>query len=160
MNQLSGTITMSAGPGLFALVLFLLFLGSPTIGQTQKQTTKADPYRALRSTPAYSEVLLKETELRAEVEALLGEYTEEYPKLKESRFALGLVQKEKARLLMTAPVESEKLTLSLGRIMVRKVDAEVDLWRLQQSLADSHPDVKRAKRKVEVFEAAIREVLN
>lgn len=160
MNQLSRIITMRAGPGLFALVSFLLFLGSPAIGQTQKQTTKADPYRALRSTPAYSEVLLKETELRAEVEALLGEYTEEYPKLKESRFALGLAQKEKARLLMIAPLESEKLTLSLGRIMVRKVDAEVDLWRLQQSLADSHPDVKRAKRKVEVFEAAIKEILD
>jgi hypothetical protein len=62
--------------------------------------------------------------------------------------------------LTTVPTESEKLTFSLGKIMVRKVDAEVDLWRLQQSLADSHPDVKRAKRKVEVFETAIKEILD
>ena len=103
---------------------------------------------------------MKETELRADVEADLGEYTEEHPKVKEARFALGLVQKEKARLLSTDPAESEKLTLSLGKIMVRKVDAEVDLWRLQQTLADGHPEVKRAKKKVEVFEAAIKEVLS
>jgi hypothetical protein len=160
MNQLCRTKTLHIGTGLFALVLSSLFFFSPAIGQTQKQTAKADPYRALRSTPAYSEIVLKETELRAEVEALLGEYTEEYPKLKESRFALDLVKKEKARLLTTVPTESEKLTFSLGKIMVRKVDAEVDLWRLQQSLADSHPDVKRAKRKVEVFETAIKEILD
>jgi hypothetical protein len=110
-------------------------------------------------TAAYSEVLLRETELKAEVESLAGEYTDEYPKVKESRFALGLIQKEKARLLTTNPAEAEKLTLSLGKLMVRKVDADVELWRLQQSLADNHPDVKRAKKKVEVFEAAIKEIL-
>lgn len=159
MIQLTRSLKPQIGTVLYVLVLFFLIFSIPAIGQTKKQPDKADPYRTLRSTAAYSEVLLKETELRAEVEALLGEYTEEYPKLKESRFALGLVQKEKARLLTTDPAESEKLTLSLGKIMVRKVDAEVELWRLQQSLADSHPEVKRAKRKVEVFETAIKEVI-
>ena len=43
--------------------------------------------------------------------------------------------------------------------MVRKVEAEVDLWRLQQSYADGHPDVKRAKRRLEIFEKAIKEIL-
>jgi hypothetical protein len=146
-----------ASAGLFSLLLLCLFLPAPAAGQ--KQTSKIDPFRALRSTPAYSEVLLRETELRAEVESLMGEYTDEHPRVKESRFALGLIQKEKARLLTTDPAEAEKLTLSLGKIMVRKVDAEVELWRLQLSLADSHPDVKKAKKKVEVFEAAIKEVL-
>jgi hypothetical protein len=140
-------------------MLLCLFLSTSAAGQTQKQTTKADPYKALRATPAYSEVLLRETELRAEVESLMGEYTDEHPKVKESRFALGLIQKEKARLLTTAPAEAEKLTLSLGKIMVGKVDAEVELWRLQQSLADNHPDVKKAHKKVEIFEAAIKEIL-
>ena len=106
--------------------------------------------------PAYAEVLLKETELRAEVEALLADYTENFPKVKESRFALDLIAKEKARLVMA---DAEKLTLALGKIIVRKVEAEMDLWRLQQTLADGHPDVKRAKRKAEIFEAAIKEIL-
>lgn len=149
----------AAIPELFALISVCLFAAVSAAGQAQKQVPTMDQYKELRSTPAYSEVVLKETELKAEVEALIGEYTDEFPKVKEARFALGLIQKEKARLLTTPSAESGKLTLALGKIMVRKVDAEVELWRLQQSLADGHPDVKRAKRKVEVFEAAIKEIL-
>lgn len=159
MNQLRRIITNQGTLGLLAMVLAFLFISVPTAGQTQKEKAKADPYRPVRSSAAYAEVVLRETELRAEIEALSGEYTDEFPKLKEARFALGLVQKEKARLLMSDPAESEKLTLSLGKIMVRKVEAEVELWRSQQSLADSHPEVKRAKRKVDVFESAIKEIL-
>ena len=159
MKQLIPGSVVRPATGLFSLILLGLYLSTSAAGQTQKQAAKIDPFKALRSTAAYSEVLLKETELKAEVESLAGEYTDEYPKVKESRFALGLIQKEKARLLTTDPSEAEKLTLSLGKIMVRKVEAEVDLWRLQQSLADSHPDVKRARKKAEVFEAAIKEIL-
>ena len=99
---------------------------------------------------------MRETELRADVEVLLADYTDDYPKVKESRFALELIGKEKARL---SSVDPEKMTTALGKIIIRKVDAEVELWRLQQGLADEHPNVKRAKRKVEIFEAAIREIL-
>jgi len=159
MNLQSRAKVKWAGMGLFALLLVCAGFSAPLNAQTQKEIAKSDPFRPLRSSPAYSEVLLKETELRAEVESVLGDYTEEHPKVKESRFALGLVQKEKARLLTTNPAESEKLTLSLGKLMVRKVDAEVELWRLQQSLADGHPDVRRAKKKVEIFESAIKEIL-
>ena len=158
MNQTRLKAALRIGAVLFSLIFLGLSLSTSAAGQ--KQTAKIDPFKALRATPAYSEILLRETELRAEVESLMGEYTDEHPKVKESRFALGLIQKEKARLLTTAPAEAEKLTLSLGKIMVRKVDAEVELWRLEQSLADNHPDVKRAKKKVEVFEAAIKEILS
>lgn len=160
MIQMCRNILIRAGAGLFSLVAFSLFLSVSAAAQTSKPATKADPYKTLRSTPAYSEVLLKETELRAEVESLLGEYTEEFPKVKEARSALEFIKKEKAKLLSTDPAEAEKLTLSLGKIMVRKVEAEVELWRLQQSLADGHPEVKRAKKKVEVYEAAIKEILS
>lgn len=160
--------TIKTGYLPLAIVALGLFAAVPALGQTKKQpiaapakqpTASAAPTadRRVQSTPAYSEVLLRETELRADVEALLADYTEEFPKVKESRFALGLIGKEKARLLLAFDVE--KMTLALGKIVVRKVDAEVELWRLQQSLADGHPDVKRAKRKVEIYEAAIKEIL-
>ena len=113
----------------------------------------------LQSTPAFAEVLLREIEIRAEVEAMADDYTDEHPKLKELRFALGAVQKEKSKLSAIPAAEFEKLTLSLGKLMVRKVDAEIELWRLQQTLADGHPDVKRARKRVEIFEAAIKEIL-
>ena len=136
-----------------ALIAFGLIAAIPAVGQVKKQ---ANVDRRVQSTPAYSEILLRETELRADVEVLLADYTDDFPKVKESRYALELIRKEKARL---SSVDPEKLSMALGKIINRKVDAEVELWRLQQGLADEHPNVKRAKKKVEIFEAAIREIL-
>lgn len=114
---------------------------------------------SLRSSAAYPELLLKRTELRSDLESLLLEYTEEYPKVIEIRFTLGVVQKETDRLNKLKSKEGSRLTLALGKLIVRKIELETDLWSLLRNYKDEHPDVKRAKRKVEIYEAAIREIL-
>jgi hypothetical protein len=121
--------------------------------------TAAADSRAVRSSPAYSEVLLRRTELESELESLLIDFTEEYPKIKSTRFSLEQLQKQMDVLLAVKPADASKLTLALGRLMVRKVELDSELWALQENLADGHPDVKRAKRKVEIFENAIKEIL-
>lgn len=112
-----------------------------------------------RSSAAYAEIVLRRTEFEAELESLILEYTEEFPKVKELRQGIILLNREADRLLAVKPEGTGKLTLALGKLMTRKVDAELDLWRLQQSYADGHPDVKRSKRKVEIYEKAIKEIL-
>ena len=119
--------------------------------------TPASSAQAVKSSPAYAEVLLQKTELSAELENLLVEYTEEYPRVKEIRFILGLVQKDLEKLL--AATDASKLSLALGKMLVRRNELAADVWNLQRQYADEHPDVKRAKRKVEVFEQAIKEIL-
>ena len=113
-----------------------------------------------RGTPAYAEVLLRRTELEAEVESLLVEYTEEYPRTKQARYELDLLQKESERLLAVRQGDVSKLTLALGKLIVRKAGLQGELWSLQQQYGENHPDVKRAKRKVEIFEKAIKEILD
>lgn len=125
-----------------------------TAGTTIK---KAD--EIARTTPAFAEVVLKETEMASELEALLIDYTDDFPKVKELRFGISLAQKNKTVLLAVKPADAPKLTLALGKLIVRKVEVEIDLWKLQQNYADGHPDVKRAKKKVEIFEKAIKEIL-
>ena len=44
--------------------------------------------------------------------------------------------------------------------MVRKIELETDVWNLLRTYKDEHPDVKRAKRKVEIYQAAINDILN
>jgi hypothetical protein len=141
-----------------AAALSLLTVSVFTVGVTAQGPAKRGD-SIVRGSAAYAEVLLRETELRAEVESLLLEHTEDFPSVKASRYAIALIEKEKGKLLSLSEKDFGKLTLALGKIQVRKVEAQMELWRLQQSLADGHPDVKRAKRKVEVFEAAIREIL-
>ncbi len=112
-----------------------------------------------KSSPAYAELLLKKTELQADLESLILEYTEDYPKVKEIRFTLGLIKKESERLTAVKPAETSRLTLALGKLIVRKIELETELWGLQINYKDDHPDVKRAKRKVEIYETAIKEIL-
>ncbi len=124
--------------------------------QTQKPAT---PSSEARASSAYAEILLRRTEHESDLESLLLDYTDEFPRVKELKFSLSLIQKEAAGLLLIKPADSSKLTLALGRLIVRKIELETDVWRLRQSYADGHPEVKRARRKVEIFEKAIREIL-
>ena len=112
---------------------------------------------AAKSSAAYAEVLLRKTELEAEIEDLQVEYTDEYPKLKESRYEFGLLGKQLDRLAATG--DASKLTPALGKLIVRQASLETDLWVLLQRYGDQHDDVKRARRKVAAFEKAIREIL-
>ena len=43
--------------------------------------------------------------------------------------------------------------------MLRKVDVEMAYGKLRQQYTEDHPDVKQAKRKVDLFEAAIKDIL-
>ena len=113
----------------------------------------------IRSSAAYAELLLKRTELQAELEVLTAEYTDDFPKVAEARYSLEVIERERTRLMAVRPADPSRLTVALGKLLVRKVETEVELWGLRKSLQDAHPDVKRAKRKVDIFEAAIKEIL-
>jgi hypothetical protein len=141
----------------------ILFFSAYANGQMPKAAANKTPVvdSALKpqSSPAYAEVLLKRTELQSDLESLILEYTEDYPKVKELRYTIGLLQKESQRIIAVKPAETAKLTLALGKLMVKKVELETELWGLQANYKDDHPDVKRAKRKVEIYETAIKEIL-
>jgi hypothetical protein len=114
---------------------------------------------SVKSSPAYAELLLQKTELESTLESLLVDYTEEYPKIKNLRAELRLLQIEMDRLLAVKPEDSSRLTLALGKLMLRKIELETELETLRAQYKDDHPDVKKAKRKVEVFESAIKDIL-
>jgi len=149
---------------LFLIVALVLVLNSICIAQNktnavQLKNPPTQQSNLLKSSPAYAEVLLRKTELLSELESLLIEYTEEYPKVKDLRFETVVLQKELDKLLAVNPAESSKLSAALGKLMVRKCELETNLWSLQKEFNDQHPDVKRAKRKLEIFESAIKDIL-
>lgn len=113
----------------------------------------------LKATQAYAEVLLRKTDLEADLEDLLVGYTEDYPKVKAARYELGLINASMEKILAVNISESAKLTSALGKLLVRKAALETDLWSLKSRLGDEHPDVKRAARKVAVFDKAVKEIL-
>lgn len=142
--------------------IFTIILISSFHIQAQKiKKSPAPPStsNAAKFSPAYSEILLRKTERESELEELLLGYTEEFPKVKELRFEINLLQKETDKILAVSASEAGKLTLALGKLILRKIELETDLWNLRRQYADNRAEVKRAKRKIEVFEKAIKEIL-
>ena len=143
------------------VILFLLLILSTSLFINAQANPKivASNNQAAKFTPAYSEILLRKTERESELEEFLLDYTEEFPKVKEIKFELGLINKEMEKILAVGATESGKLTLALGKLIVRKIELATDVWNLRRQYNDDHPEVKRAKRKVEAFEKAIKEIL-
>jgi len=133
------------------------------IGVPAQTGKKANPPVAIdqssKATAAYAEIALRRADVEAELESLLVEYTDEFPKVRELKYSLTRVDAEVARLAAIKPAERDRATSALGKLMVRKVEAELELWKLSQDYADNHPEVRRAKKKVEIYERAIKEIL-
>lgn len=120
------------------------------------QSEEAGP---IRSSPAYSEILLRKTEVQAEIEALVADYTEKNPRLLDLRFELAALDRSLERVFGVRPSETGKLTLALGKLIVRKASLETEHNALLRKFSPDHPETKRAKRRVDIFEASIKEVL-
>lgn len=120
------------------------------------QTQEPGP---IRSSPAYSEVLLRKTELQADLEAFLADYTEANPKIIDIRFEIASLDKSLEKIFGVKPSETGKLTLALGKLIVKRASLETEYARLLRTYNADHPEVKRAKRRVEIFDSAIKEVL-
>ena len=148
------------------LLVFCLIVGilaSVSLAQgnskTAKPTVNPDDLRAVKSSPAYAEVLLHDTELKAELESLLLDHTEEFPKAKDIRMELELLRSEMDRLLAVKTGDSQKLSAALGRLILAKVGHQAKLRQLRLQYSDDHPTVRRQRKTVEVYEAAIKEIL-
>lgn len=139
----------------FNLLLFFLVCAQNTSGQGN--TGKSRYLEAIKSSSAYAELLLRKTELDSEAESLLASYTEDYPKVKESRYELGLIQRDFEKILMQT--DTSKLTLALGKLLVRRAELNTTLWVLQSRYGANHPEVKRAVRKVASFDNAVKEIM-
>lgn len=137
---------------LFFVIVILLTASS----FSYSQTGETGP---IRSSPAYSEVLLRKTQIQADLEAFLADYTEANPKIIDLRNELAAINKSLEKIYSVKPTETGKLTLALGKLIVDQARLQTDLARLLRSYGNEHQEVKRARRKVEIFESAINEIL-
>jgi uncharacterized protein involved in exopolysaccharide biosynthesis len=146
-----------------AIVLFAAAVSNAQTNQAKPRPTPLGPpivdLQPIKSSPAYAELLLRKTELESDLDSLLVDYTEEYPKVKSIRLELGFLKVEMDRVLAVKPNDAGKLSQALGRLMLRKVELEAQLDALRAQYKDDHPEVRKAKKKLDAFEAAIREIL-
>ena len=56
-------------------------------------------------------------------------------------------------------LDSREVREELGKMIVKQASLETDLAHLMRSYSKDNPEVKRARRRVEIFDAAINEIL-
>ncbi len=144
-------------------VLFVLFFSVSVSAQIDEKKPKVEystsTSKAIKSSPAYAELILRRTAIRAELEELLVSFTEDFPKVKDARAEIDLINFELSRLLDTKVLDSCRLSESLGKLMMKKIDIELELKVLSQKYNADHPSILRAKRKLEIYDKAIIEIL-
>lgn len=145
---------------IFELIMVVAALATVGVAQTPDKVVAGNPeVGPIRSSAAYAEVLLRKTELQAELEAILPDYTEQNPKVIDGRFEIGVLTRDIDRIYAVRPSEIGKLTLALGKLIVKRAALETEHQRLLRTYNKDHPDVKRAKRRVEIFDSSIKQIL-
>jgi transcriptional regulator GlxA family with amidase domain len=147
------------------LVVISFFLMTTAAADGQTRSRKSDesaPVRAsieVRSSAAFAEVIFRRTELEGALQELLVSYKEEFPKVKNARYELNLIEAELNKMRKTKASEAGRLTLALGKLIVGRSRAATDYWILKNRYSDQHPAAKKAKRRFEIYDKAITEIL-
>lgn len=113
----------------------------------------------VRASATYAELMLVRTELESEIESLLIDHTESFPKIVEDRYHLAMVDIALNRVAAVKPADSGKLTVALGKLLVREAELETDIWSLKLIYTDGHPEVKQAVKKLSIYAAVTKDIL-
>lgn len=145
-------------------ILFLvsLFAITATAQLRTRTTSKSVPPPVsdeVKASGAYAEIVLRKTELKSELEEYLVSYTDEFPKVKHTRYEIGLLEAELIRFGKLKSSDAARLTLALGKLIVRRATLATDYWILSNKYNSAHPDAKKAKRKLEIYDRAVEDIL-
>lgn len=143
-----------------APVLALLALTTGVAAQKNRSETPVPQDQAyVTSSAAFAEVKLRLAEIGAEVEAMLGDYTENHPDVIRARVILASLEADAQRLRAVKPDQAAKLSPNLGKMIVKKADLLADYRAMEAQYPADNPMVKRAKKRFEVFAEAIDDIL-
>ena len=110
-------------------------------------------------TAAYAEVYAARVEAEADLKVLSMDLTEETVQVREKKLERDLLARE-IRWLEALPSNShDKMTLALGRLLVRKTQSEVSLKMLSENYADDFPAVKKARTRIGVYNGEVQKLL-
>ena len=135
---------------LFTLIAIIAFC---TITNAQKYSQE------VKSSAAFAEIVLRQADLEADLGELLVAYTNEHPKVLESQYELKALNNDLKYISKFKGSQTKVLTQALGKLLVRRAQIATDYWVMQSRFNDEHPSTKKAKRKLEVFNNAIKKIL-
>lgn len=114
---------------------------------------------AVANSAAFAEIYAGKVEAEADLKVLTMDLTEDAAQVREKKLERDLLARA-IRWLEALPAASQpKLTMALGRLAVRKAQAEANLKTVSQDYADEHPTVKKARARLAVYNSELEKLL-
>ena len=117
------------------------------------QLTATPAKNSIKLTPAYTALALRKVEIEIEKARLLTMYKERHPVILSKQAYLTALNREMAELSQVGEDKVERLTEAFGALLLRKVEAQVELENMLTMYMPDYPDVKNKKAEL----AAMRE---
>lgn len=143
------------------LLLMLIMLVGVSTASAQKERPKTDKTDSsvVHASAAFSEILAQKALVEADLKILLTDYKEDYIGVREKQAEFALLNTALRNLEKTPAAEISKLTLALGKLVVKKIEVEAELKTLLEDYTEDFPAVKKARTRLGVYEEEIRKLL-
>jgi len=135
---------------LAAVVLIVL---TSFVGYAQQPSDESAP--EVKTTSAYSMLVLRKVAVEAELKAALDKYTSEHPSVQSKQFELDAINSEMEKMMETPAANLPKLTSGYGTLILRKVKLESEMKVLQLEYTSDHPTVKLKEVELNLIEHEI-----
>ncbi len=141
-------------------IVLIAVIGSSlaVTAQSAVMVSKGTEVGPIRASAAFSVVTLRRTELEADLVSFVEDYTEENPRVIDTRFELASINKELDRMFAISPSDTQRLTESTGKLILRKAELETEHNRLLRSQKPDHPQAKRLAKKIEIYQKALKQI--
>jgi len=143
---------------LFSVMFGLAILASaPAVcGQKAAITQEIDP----RTTQAYSMLIQRQVKVQAKLEAMMHEYSSEWPAAKELQTELDALKLEMKKLRELDPNLIPKLTSGVGALILRKATLITEIKVMADEYESEWPEAKEKQRELELLNKQIEKILS
>ena len=138
----------------FIILLTGIGFVSASAQTVQSKQTTALP-RHLTSSGAYSEIALRLAELRADMESMRDDYTDQHPKVLENKWTQASLEEDLKTLAQIRETDAGRLTLSLGKMVVRRAELFAEMKAVELQYGEQHQNTKRARKRLDAFSAVL-----
>ena len=140
---------------IFAAIALLVLASFVTYAQDKPCECVSD----VRTTAAYSMLILRKVAVEAALEKVLSENTSEHPSAKSKQIELDVLNNEMEKMSATEASNLVKLSSGYGRLTLQKVKLASELQTLRLQYTSTHPDVKFKKVELKLLEDEIAKIM-
>lgn len=143
------------------LTLIVAINVSGQIREVKNANTSTPQYtQEVKSSATFAEIIFRQAELQSDLGELLVAYTDEYPKVRQTKYELEILNNDLNNISKLKGVEANILTQALGKLLVRRAEISTDFWVNKEQYDETHPNFKKAKRKLDIYNEAIKKILD